>query len=180
MKLSTNQDIRIHIFNQGRFFEGQFPSKTSHHGGLLTCPLPPAPPVFRPPAPTPSRRSRHQWLRPSWWHHLHESYAVTSVIRSWSLYMYIYISFLKSLLLPYNTKLTKRYLKRSERRPCTAPQKKHDSETKHFCHLCNVHRWWWASATSQVGKLPTKNQTQSLPQSHQKPRSWAQTPNKRA
>lgn len=63
--------------------------------------------------------------------------------------------------------------------PCASPKKK-DSETNHFCHLCNVHRWWWASATSQVGKSPTKNQTQSLPQSHQKPRSWAQTPNKRA
>ena len=67
-----------------------------------------------------------------------------------------------------------------DRKGGPAPAKKHDSETNHFCHLCNVHRWWWASATSQVGKSPTKNQTQSLPQSHQKPRSWAQTPNKRA
>ncbi len=54
---------------------------------LLTCPLPPARPFFRQPAPTPSRRSRHQWLHPSWWHHLHESWMAhaTIVIPSWSI-----------------------------------------------------------------------------------------------
>lgn len=64
--------------------------------------------------------------------------------------------------------------------PCAPPKKNTTQKPSIFAHLCNVHRWWWASATSQVGKSPTKNQTQSLPQSHQKPRSWAQTPNKRA